>query len=516
MGSSAPSTNKRLGDPAAVTITTQPPVHKDESEIDQICALVRNRLSDCITTHPECGQSDTSGTEPKLPTRVLYVKNATSFHDSVRLVQTHGETGAYCALSHCWGPVDRQPIRTLKRNIQDHYSGIRLTALPRTFRDAVILTENLGIDYLWIDSLCIQQDDEEDWRHEAAFMGPLYQQATLVIAAAGSEDPTGGLFICGRSPRVSLQLPYTSKGAFNLAIRSPSMRPLTDDYPRPLQERAWALQEFYLAQRIVLFIEHGVNWRCSSCECDESGADDDLGLYEHLGWFVLLKHYSRKRLTRPSDRMVALQGIVNEESKRRDDTFLSEGMWEKEIPQHLLWYRTSVLAPGDPALPSWSWGATEGSKKWICDPTWDREPQYDYSCVEIRRFQPAHLSVTGDLVRAVLVWTEINVWLCVRGENDLVHSLGILLDFPQTHLLQSDEGILGFATLDQNEETSSSTDHNTLEFCILSKAVNEGYTLETSESSKTSNTPIPGCSVVHCLEVSLEAAKSILENHVLT
>lgn len=512
----APITDETLGDPAAATINTQPPIHKDETEIDQICALVRNRLYACITTHPECGQSIHLGLQPRLPTRVLYVKNATSYHNSVKLVQTHGTTGAYCALSHCWGPVDRQPIRTLKENIQDHYSGIPLTALPRTFRDAVILTARMGIDYLWIDSLCIQQDDDDDWRHEAAFMGPLYQQATLVIAAAGSRDPTGGLFICERLPKVSMQLPYAGNGSFNLAFRSPSMRPLKDDYGGPLQERAWALQEFYLAQRIVLFMEQGVNWRCSSCECDESGADDDLGLYEHLGWFVLLKIYSRKKLTRPSDRMVALQGIVNEERKRRDDTFLSEGMWEKEIPQHLLWYRTSVLAPGDPALPSWSWGATEGSKKWVCDPIWEYEPHYDYSCVVIQRFQPGHLSVSGDLVRAVVGWTEINVWLCVRSAKDLSHNLGILLDFAQTYLLQSDQGILGFATLDQNEEPSSSTENNTLEFCILSKVVTEGYTLGTSASCEAFDTSMSASSGPFRLEVSFPPANNSLEMHVLT
>lgn len=491
--------HKPLGDPASATITTQPPIHKDESEVDQICTLVRNRLYDCITTHAECRQIYTSGAEPRLPTRVLYVKNVTSYHHSVRLVETYGATAAYCALSHCWGPIDRQPIRTLKGNIKDHCLGIPLTALPRTFREAVILTQSLGIDYLWIDSLCIQQDDDDDWRREAASMGPLYQQATLVIAAAGSEDPTGGLFICERSPKIALQLPYGTKGVFNLAFRtpSPSMRPFTNDYRGPLPERAWALQEFYLAQRMVLFVEHGVIWRCTSCECDESGADDDLGLYEHLGWFVLLKIYTRKKLTRQSDRMVALQGIVDEERKSRDDIFLSEGMWEKEIPQHLLWYRTSVLAPGDPALPSWSWGATEGSKKWICDPTWDYNAQYDYSCVAIRRLQPGRLSVSGDLVQAGAEWAEINLWQYIRGKIGFMHtsSLGPLLDFAQTHFLQSAEGIIGFATLDQNEVPASLIDHSTMEFCILSK-------MTTPDVAETSDIATAGGSGLFRLNVS--------------
>lgn len=481
------------------------------SEIDQICALVRNRLYDCIKTHPECGHGNTSGTEPRLPTRVLYVKNATSYPNSVRLVQTFGATGAYCALSHCWGPVDKLPIRTLKGNIQDHYSGIPLTALPRTFREAAILTQKLGIDYLWIDSLCIQQDDAADWRREAAYMGLLYQQATLVIAATGSEDPTGGLFICERSPRISLQLPYACKGnenggAFNLAVRSPCVQ----QNPHPLQERAWALQESYLAQRLALFTGRGVDWRCKTCECDESGYFDDLGLYEHLDWFVLLRVYSEKNITRPSDRLAALQGIVNEERKRRDDIFLSEGVWEKQIPQHLLWYQTSPLAPGDPALPSWSWAATEGSKYWICDPTWgDYELQYDYSCVVMQRSQPAHLSVSGDLVQGKVGWAEMNICCATKCRGNLEDRSGVLLDFgceAQTHLLKTDQGVIGIATLDQHEGSSVSTDHNTLKLCILSKVVNEGYNLKLSKVAKTSDTSMSG--YVPCyLDVSLPPAE---------
>lgn len=492
--------HKILGDPAAATITTQPPIHKHESETDQICALVRNRLYYCTTTHPECGQSNTSGTEAKLPTRVLYVKNATSYRNSIKLVQTYGATGAYCALSHCWGPPDRQPIRTLAENIQDHYSGIPLTALPRTFQEAVILTQRLGIDYLWIDSLCIQQDDNDDWGREAASMGQLYQQATLVIAASGSEDPTGGLFICERSPKISLKLPYPGNGnqdggAFNMAFRSPSMRPLDADQNSPLQERAWALQESYLSRRIVLFRESGIDWRCLSCQLDEYGCYKDLGLYEHSDWFMLLGIYSRRKLTWPSDRLPALQGIVSEEGRGKGDTFLSEGVWEKEIPEHLLWYAESDLAHGDSALPSWSWAATEGPKAWICKQIYRHELQYDYSCVVIKRTQPAHLSVSGDLVQGKLEWAEMSFCCMARCEEYLEGKEGPLLELVEPHLLQSEAGILGFGALDPNEEPSSSTDHSTLEFCILSKM----------KTSGTSEKPDIAFREFHkrCLDVSL-------------
>lgn len=469
-GEFARGPHKVLGDPAAATITTQQPFHKDESEIDQICALVRIRLYECIAAHPKCGQN-TTGTEPKLPTRVLYVKDATSYNNSVRLVQSCGATGAYCALSHCWGPVERQPIRTLAGNIQDHYSGIRLTALPRTFQEAVFLTQRLGIHYLWIDSLCIQQDDEYDWRREAASMGPLYEQATLVIAAAGSEDSTGGLFICERSSEITLKLPYPGNGtkdggSFNFAFRRSPMGLRVNS---PLQERAWALQESYLARRIVLFGDHGVDWRCLTCECDELGSHADLALHEHMGWFTLLRVYSGRKLTWPSDRLPALQGIVNNEGKGKKDTFLSEGVWEKEIPEHLLWHRISVLACGDSALPSWSWAATEGSKDWIYESIFRDGVHYDHSCVVMKKSQPAHLSVSGDLVQGKVGWAQMKVCCMSRCQNYLLGKEGPEVFLDQTHLLQSDDGILGFAALDRNEEPCCSTDHSTLEFCILSK-----------------------------------------------
>lgn len=329
----------------------------------------------------------------------------------------------------------------------------------------------------------------------------------MVIAATGSEDPTGGIFICERSPKISIQLPYAGKsgtngGSFNLAALSPSMQ-VFSGYLARLQERAWALQESYLAQHIVLFTSRGMDWRCTTCECDENGRDADLQLYEHLSWFMLLRVYSEKKLTRPSDRLAAFQGIVNEESKRRDDKFLSEGMWEKEIPQHLLWHQTSLLAPGDPTIPSWTWAATEGSKKWICDPTWDDKIQYDYCCLVIQRVQPAHLSVYGDLIEAGVGWAETNICCADRFRRYFEERSGDILDFVQTHLLQTDKGVIGIAALDQNENSTTSTDLNTLKFCVLSKVVKKGYNLKPSNIAKTSGISMPGHTGRCHLDVSL-------------
>ena len=122
-----------------------------------------------------------------LPARVLDVSN-----DRVRLHETRGEHGSYLTLSHCWG---RNPIvRTFKENYAVHREGIAWKALSKTFQDAVILTRRLGYQYLWIDSLCIVQDDPKDWEGQASQMAQIYSNSDLTIAATKSEDESRGCF----------------------------------------------------------------------------------------------------------------------------------------------------------------------------------------------------------------------------------------------------------------------------------------------------------------------------------
>ncbi|PMD19341.1 heterokaryon incompatibility, partial [Hyaloscypha hepaticicola] len=69
-----------------------------------------------------------------------------------------------------------------------------LATLPKTFQDAVLITRDLGVRYLWIDSLCIIQDSDEDWEQEAARMSEVYANGYVMLAAHGSENCHGGCF----------------------------------------------------------------------------------------------------------------------------------------------------------------------------------------------------------------------------------------------------------------------------------------------------------------------------------
>lgn len=98
----------------------------------------------------------------------------------------------YATLSHYWG---QNPIITLRQeNISGFQDPITMTALLLVSQQAIYVARRLGFAFLWIDSLCIIQDSEEDWRHESALIGKVYSNSTLNIMATDSKDGTQGLF----------------------------------------------------------------------------------------------------------------------------------------------------------------------------------------------------------------------------------------------------------------------------------------------------------------------------------
>lgn len=89
---------------------------------------------------------------------------------------------------------------TTKATLEQRRSECHLAEMPQTFVDAITVAGHLGIRYLWIDSLCICQDDADDWARESARMCDIYSNAHLVIAANRSDNSAGGCFHV-REPR---------------------------------------------------------------------------------------------------------------------------------------------------------------------------------------------------------------------------------------------------------------------------------------------------------------------------
>jgi Heterokaryon incompatibility protein (HET) len=123
----------------------------------------------------QTGGTDARLSDSLLPSRVLDVGDSNHLYaESLRLLETKGLTVAnldegqaatpkvrYVALSYRLG-ISSKMFKTIKASLKRHYEGILLEELPKTLQDAVIVTRHLGIQYLWIDALCIVQDEPAD------------------------------------------------------------------------------------------------------------------------------------------------------------------------------------------------------------------------------------------------------------------------------------------------------------------------------------------------------------------
>jgi hypothetical protein len=131
-------------------------------------------------------------TDPPLPKRVIEV--SPSEQNSVRIVLTGPEQfGKWITLSHRWGVG--QVFNLTTSNLQLLQTGISFSSLPPTFQDAITITRQLRVKYLWIDSLCILQDSAHDWEVEASKMPGIYQNSYVTIAAAATNSCQGGILV---------------------------------------------------------------------------------------------------------------------------------------------------------------------------------------------------------------------------------------------------------------------------------------------------------------------------------
>jgi hypothetical protein len=164
------------------------PAHRGtEPESEKAYDLVTSWYATCRLEHDVCNtRKHTEG-----PRRLLYIgQESTGPSDTIRLVECDVNAPPdFIALSHSWGPGEHKPVKTIRNNIEKHKIGIETAALSRTFRDAVAVGRRLGEKYLWIDSLCTVQDDDQDTAREILRMPAIYEGAQLTTAVAVAGYP---------------------------------------------------------------------------------------------------------------------------------------------------------------------------------------------------------------------------------------------------------------------------------------------------------------------------------------
>lgn len=399
--------------PAADFITPRPLAKSSSSE--QTFRLIKSWITSCAHGHEKCqlgytyeelqnaGEVDDEPArlrakyneeDVQLPTRLIDVG---SFRDDVRLVEpaSSGDRRRYLALSHVWGMTKH--FKTESTNLDKHRTRILFDDLPKTFRDAVLVTRALGLRYLWIDSLCIIQDSPVDWEKEASRMASVYMNAYVTISAAASENSEGGLFFDREPPDCSAQLTYTPPsgtiGLWTIHNKTPSF----DQQIRhtTLASRAWCLQEKQLARRTLHFGSYQVIFECKekyqyetqrpSNNLGEGRLDIQMLYWMLVGfrgrndvvlkqmvsavltrtWLLIVEDYTKRNLTFESDKLPALQGLAQYVIDLTRDDYLF-GLWKSSLDLGLLWRTAPYENIGErrgrvaDRAPSWSWASVNG------------------------------------------------------------------------------------------------------------------------------------------------------------
>ncbi|KAG7294517.1 hypothetical protein NEMBOFW57_004592 [Staphylotrichum longicolle] len=352
--------------------------------------LARKWLDTCTTEHAACRldfrgldvEAATSGSSALLKTHLIHIFNLDRQDGSndpnsrllrSRLIRPDSNFQAkYATLSHCWGPPEQRPRSTTQANLAQRLNEIPWGELPQTFRDAILLCADIGIRYLWIDSLCIVQDSATDVQTQMAVMGEIYAEACLNIAASSAHDSSQGLFGV-RGPLVTADMPYhhpTLDGdtsETNTPV-SAYIEPELDANlnSAPLSSRGWVLQESFLSRRVLHFTKDGLLWTCQNTDrpslrhrTSEFGGSRTV-LFQNE-WQNLVVRYSRCALSYNSDKLHAIRGLETLFSER-DGKPYSRGLClaSDASVADLLWFGEERLVRDVEGVESWSWASTTG------------------------------------------------------------------------------------------------------------------------------------------------------------
>lgn len=367
---------------------------------EETLAWAGGHIRDCILNH-DC--TDRQARNGALPTRLIHIpENAED--GGVRLVRDAARllppSTRYAALTHCWGQHVPECLTTSDHIDMYASEGISWAVIPKTFRDAIQYTRRLGLEYLWIDSVCIMQGDQKDWEAESMRMFDYYSNAHVTLGSTFSADCTGGFFSKRHVRASRLYLFDVLFRGSRLAVyaqRSPAEKwKLKSDEefgqkspvsPYHLFRRAWTYQERLTSSRLLLFTQKQALFECSAGrrlqETDAPTAQTLKEVYRRLltsqgqespeaSWAGLVNAFSGLRLSFPADKLPAFAGVAQQYllSHSAGDEYLC-GLRRSHFHCDLLWCADRLLPDRcgvdsgflveRPYLaPSWSWASVSG------------------------------------------------------------------------------------------------------------------------------------------------------------
>ncbi|KAI0846330.1 HET-domain-containing protein [Daldinia vernicosa] len=327
--------------------------------------IVKSWMSRCEQKHPRCR---VEWSDQLLICKMIDV--------SSRQIVSCPPHCRYIALSYVWGGVSPKD------------GALESRELPQTIEDAITVTKALGIGYLWVDALCIDQTPSPEKAQQLSMMDIIYSCSWATIVALDGNDANAGLRgVSAKSPREP-QASESIDGSKVLSLFPALPQELTGT---TYFTRAWTLQEYLLGSRRILFGKHQIHFLCNTgnyCESIDDTVDPggllDIGAkqanliltdctehsedlesqcdFADFTFRKLAGLYTNRTMTNDSDSLNAFRGMLSSLQK----TFLPQGfIWGlplKEFPQSMRWYHPRAVKPRRrPDFPSWSYVGWEGT-----------------------------------------------------------------------------------------------------------------------------------------------------------
>ncbi|KAF2717514.1 HET-domain-containing protein [Polychaeton citri CBS 116435] len=280
----------------------------------------------------------------------------------------------YVALSYVWGTVDSIRLQRDSREELASIGALARAKVSRTVRDAMKLTVLLGERYLWIDALCIVQDDEQDKLIQIEQMDVIYTNSILTLVAASGTDAEAGL--PGLEPETRRPNQHIeSIGGLRLVANGPELRQVMASLR--WNARGWTFQELALSKRVLCFTPHQCYFLCNAGVQSEDTtleypAGPNVFSQEPLDVFQLntraglwqcykeiVNGFSSRSFTCENDVNDGIDGLLNLLSTSEDEAFIC-GLPETLLDSALLWMPDGPMHErakhrNGEAFPSWSW-----------------------------------------------------------------------------------------------------------------------------------------------------------------
>ncbi|KAF5500672.1 hypothetical protein CGCS363_v006297 [Colletotrichum siamense] len=389
--------------PALEKVRTRPPGQHPFSEKE--VRWMKERLDTCTQMHPICKQARAEAEFFEKPKFLLDI--GSDDNTDTRLVESSNSRAIkYAILSYCWGQGSSKTYMTTSDNLSARLARLDLHELPKTIRDAVTVTRALGIRYLWVDALCIEQNlSRSEKREVLRNMPEIYAGAAIVIGAGSASHCNEG-FLGRRNLQYhvyELQVSRTN----GLVITNDKVRLVERGFEvklDPLYTRVWTYQEGEAALFSLAFDTEKLVWKCQQSH----RADSDIGLLsdpyegnETMTFFDLLmgsreevcsssldlciskyiemcSDYSRRQCGNLDDKLMAFSWAIDLMAKatRWDISECKAALWERDMPRQLLFCRraaekSSIETSSDrqntrekTMIPSWSWTSKRTPVRW--------------------------------------------------------------------------------------------------------------------------------------------------------